>query len=112
MADREIRIELLLGARIVDEAGRAAGRIEEFRAERHGDRWVITEYVVGVAGLLERLAAFGIAGRLLNAFGGVRRPWTIPSSALDLSDPRRPRLRGAAAAGGTSQRLTPTPYRG
>ena len=31
------------------------GRIEEFRAERRGQGWVVTEYVIGSAGLLERL---------------------------------------------------------
>jgi hypothetical protein len=101
--------ELLLGTRVVDATGRVVGRIEEFRAEQRGGDWIVTEYVVGVAGLAERLAASRIARWLFRRVGRVRDAWTIPSTALDLGDPRRPRLRGPAVAGtADGPRLTPS----
>jgi sporulation protein YlmC with PRC-barrel domain len=94
MARREIRIEELLGARVLDARGRQVGRIEEMRARPEDGRCEITAYVIGVAGLLERLSLGRVARWLLPALGPARRNrCLIPWDALDLSDPRRPRLR-------------------
>jgi hypothetical protein len=63
--------------------------LEEFRAERRGTSWIITEYVIGAAGLMERL---GLGVRLIvgikRATGYVAR-W----DQLDLSNPDRPTLK-------------------
>jgi hypothetical protein len=93
MARREIRIEELLGARILDAQGQRVGRIEEMRAEHGGARCEITGYVIGLAGLLERLSLGRVARWLLPALGlAASKRCFIPWDALDLSDPRRPRL--------------------
>lgn len=94
MATREINLELLLGKQVLDSTGQSIGRIEEVRAEQQGDEWVIQEYLIGSAALLERLSAWTLGLsilRLLGArklHGGYRVPW----DKLDLTDPDRPRL--------------------
>jgi hypothetical protein len=84
----EVRLDRLVGREVYTGNHRRLGRLEEFRAERRGTGWVITEYVIGAAGLLERL---GLGVRLIvgikRAAGYVAR-W----DQLDLSNPRRPTL--------------------
>jgi hypothetical protein len=84
-----IRLDRLVGRVVRTANNRRLGRLEEFRAERLGSAWVIGEYVLGSAGLLERL---GLGVRLilgLNRAGSYVVRW----DQLDLSDPERPRLR-------------------
>jgi hypothetical protein len=85
---RELRLDRLLGRRVLAGNGDSVGRLEEFRAEKRGTGWVITEYVIGSAGLLERL---GVAVKLLfgRRGGGYVAAW----DQLDISDPDHPRLR-------------------
>jgi hypothetical protein len=83
-----IRLDRLLGRVVQTANNRRLGRLEEFRAERRGDAWVITEYVIGGAGLMERL---GLGARLvlgMNRVGGYVVRW----DQLDFSNPDRPRL--------------------
>jgi hypothetical protein len=83
-----LRLDRLVGREVHTANNRRVGRVEEFRAERRGDAWVIHEYVVGTAGLLERL---GLGVRLilgLKPGGGYVVRW----DQLDLSNPERPRL--------------------
>jgi hypothetical protein len=61
------------------------GRLEEVRAERRGAGYVVTEYILGPAGLVERLSArlpFFATGR------GFAARW----DQIDVSDPLNPRL--------------------
>jgi hypothetical protein len=83
-----IRLDRLVGRAVRTANNRRLGRMEEFRAVRRGDAWFIREYVVGTAGLLERL---GLGVRLifgLKRGGGYVVRW----DQLDLSNPERPRL--------------------
>jgi hypothetical protein len=83
-----LRLDRLIGREVRTANNRRLGRLEEFRAERRGDAWIISEYVVGSAGLLERL---GLGVRLvlgMNPGGGYVVRW----DQLDLSDPDRPRI--------------------
>jgi hypothetical protein len=94
----EIALERLLGTMVRDAAGRAAGRVEEVHARRRGGEVLVTEYVLGAAGLIDRLAL----GPLLRALLGVRfypetTRYTVGWEDLDLSDPARPRLRRPVA---------------
>jgi hypothetical protein len=84
-----LRLEWLLGRKIYTTEGRRLGRLEEFRAVRDGDDWVIDEYVIGTAGLIERL---GLAARLVV---GLRRRYgyVVRWDQMDLSNPHRPQLR-------------------
>ena len=96
----EVRVERLLGRAVVDAHGRRIGRIEEVQAEREGPEWVVRGYVLGVDGLLERLAAGAIAQGVVGRLAGARRRRRIGWDELDLSDPDRPRLRAARAGEG------------
>lgn len=86
-APAAVRLEDLLGRRVLAGNHRSIGRIEEFRAERSGRTCVLTEVVLGPGGLLERL---GVGVRLLfGRHGGGRvARW----DQIDWSDPKRPRL--------------------
>lgn len=84
---REVRLDRLLGRQVLAPNNQPVGHLEEFRVEKRGSGYVITEYVIGVAGLVERL---GVAVKLLvgKAGGGYAARW----DQLDISDPLRPRL--------------------
>ena len=83
----ELRLDRLLGRRVLSGNNRSVGRLEEFRAEMRGRDCVITAYVIGVAGLFERL---GVGAKLLigRRGGGYLARW----DQLDISDPDHPRL--------------------
>ena len=83
-----LRLDRLIGRDVHTANHRRLGRLEEFRVTRRGKDWIISEYVVGTAGLLERL---GLGVRLILGFkrpGGYVARW----DQLDLSNPDRPRL--------------------
>jgi hypothetical protein len=88
-----IRLDRLVGREVHTANNRRLGRMEEFRAEPRGDAWFISEYVVGTAGLLERL---GLGVRLVL---GLKRGrgYVVRWDQLDLSNPERPRLTCAVA---------------
>jgi sporulation protein YlmC with PRC-barrel domain len=95
MAAREINVESLLSRRVYALNGKCIGRIEEVRAETRRGECLVTEYLVGVYALFERLAASPIGRAILRTLrmrrrdGGYRVAW----NQLDLSDPEKPRLR-------------------
>jgi hypothetical protein len=84
----EARVELLLGRKVHAPDGRAVGRIEEMRAERENDYYVITEFHVGPIALIERLAVRHFGLTLPGRVRGYRVRW----DQLDLSDADHPRL--------------------
>jgi hypothetical protein len=83
-----VRLDRLIGRKILAGNNRRLGRLEECRAERRGDVWVITEWVIGSAGLLERLG-FGVR-MILGLRAG--RSFIARWDQVDISDPERPRL--------------------
>ncbi len=91
---QEIYLELLVGKPVLDSTGKSVGRIEEFRAEKQGDEWLIQEYLIGYPAILERLSAWTIGLAILHALGarklhgGYRVPW----DKLDLTNLDQPRL--------------------
>ncbi len=91
----EIHLELLLGKAVLDSTGKAIGRIEEVRAEQQGEEWVVQEYLIGYAAVLERLSAWTVGLEILHLLGAhkILGGYTIPWDKLDLSDPNKPRLR-------------------
>jgi hypothetical protein len=80
-------LDRLVGRVVHDRDGRPAGRIQELRVELRKGEWCVTEYVLGMDGLLERL---NVAVRLV--LGGSRPVRTARADYLDLSDPVGPRL--------------------
>ena len=89
---REVRLDDLLGRKVLAANNRPVGRLEECRAEVRGQTCVVVEYVIGMTGLMERL---GLGFKLLfgMATGGYVARW----DQLDISDPHRPRLTCAVA---------------
>jgi sporulation protein YlmC with PRC-barrel domain len=62
-----VRVEDLLGKRVIAPDGRVAGRIEEIRADRRGDDHEVTEILLGPGALMERLSFRNKRGRTLVA---------------------------------------------
>jgi hypothetical protein len=83
-------MDRLVGLPVVDRNGEPIGRIHELRADVNGDDWIVTHFVVGVGGLLERL---GVALKLI--VGGRASPYVVPVDQLELSDPKQARVRCA-----------------
>jgi len=83
---RFIHLEDLLGRGVLAEDGRRVGRIEEIRAERRGDDYEVTEYLLGPGALVERLS---IVHRLL---GRQPRMSVARWNQIDITAPGRPRL--------------------
>ncbi len=84
----EVRLEDLLGRRIMAPDGRPVGRIEELVAERNGDSLVVTRYLIGVRGLLRRLSF-----EMWRPHGGGLGPsYAAKWNQVDISDPEHPRL--------------------
>jgi hypothetical protein len=83
MTTATVRADRLIGRMVHTANRRRLGRLEEFRAEQRGSAWVITDYVIGTAGLIERL---GLGVRLtlgIQGAGGYVARW----DQLDLTDP-------------------------
>src|SRR5436190_24387928 len=84
----DVRLDRLVGREVYTADDRRLGRLEELRVERRATAWVITEYLIGAAGLLERLGlGLGLIVGMKRASGYVAR-W----DQLDLSNPDRPTL--------------------
>ena len=82
------RLDWIVGREVYAANSRRIGRLHEVRAEWRGSTWVITEYVIGAAGLIERL---GLGVRLVLGF---ERPtgYVARWDQVDFSNPRRPTL--------------------
>jgi hypothetical protein len=86
-AEHELHLDCMLGREVLARNNQPVGRLEEFRAEKQGRDWVVVEYVIGAAGLFERL---GVGVKLL--FGKHGGGYVARWDQLDISDPRHPRL--------------------
>jgi sporulation protein YlmC with PRC-barrel domain len=90
----ELHLEQLIGRCVYDSVGNRVGRIEEVHAKQQGDDWVILEYLVGTAAIVERLSAWNLGTGLLHFLGArkLNKSYRIPWNQLDLSNPEHPRL--------------------
>jgi sporulation protein YlmC with PRC-barrel domain len=98
MAKQRIHIEHLLGRKVIDQQGKPAGRIEEIQCQPStaGDgRTVVTDYLLGRGGLLERLSISTISLALVGFLGAHKGAGThrVPWEKMDLADPHHPRLK-------------------
>ena len=85
-APRTIRLEDLIGSRVVAVDGRTVGHVEEVRSEHRDGEHQIVEYLLGTGALLETWS-------LTASFFGRRRKKLVARwNQLDISDPRKPRL--------------------
>ena len=86
-ASSETYLDHLLGRPVLAGNNQTIGRLEEFRLADDGRAPEIVEYVIGVAGLAERL---GVGVGLL--FGRAGRGYVARWDQLDVRDPEHPRL--------------------
>lgn len=84
---RELRADRLFGREVRALDNQRIGRLEEFRTEMRGRSCTVTAYVIGVAGLSERLGV-GVRRIFGLRVGGYVARW----DQIDLSDPDHPRL--------------------
>jgi sporulation protein YlmC with PRC-barrel domain len=93
-ARASLRLERLLGRRVIDAHGRDVGSIDDLVAEPAGDEYLVTHVVLTSSNRLSRLLDFVHQIPTLRALGLGRRPRIrrIPWTWLDLSDPEHPRL--------------------
>src|SRR3954447_25468472 len=89
------KLELVLNSRVRALNGRVIGRLEEVIAERENDVCYVTDYLVGVYGWIERLAAWRIARDVFRALRLAKRDcgYRVGWHQLDVSDPSNLRLR-------------------
>ncbi|MEO8624540.1 MAG: hypothetical protein ABI625_25890 [bacterium] len=92
---REVHVERLLGRRVRDENGVVLGRLEEFLIETVDDEPAVTEFHIGTAALIERIGAFFLKLPFIGVLGGTPTEYRVAWNLMDLSDPRRPRVRAA-----------------
>ena len=90
---REAHVEHLLGRRVRDIDGHVVGRLEELRVEIVDGEYVVTEFHIGGAAVVERIAAFITQLPFFTLIPHARKGYRIPWTQLDLSDPRHPRVR-------------------
>jgi hypothetical protein len=67
--------------------GRRVGRIEECRAHKEGQGWAVTEFIIGAAGLWERL---GLGARMV--LGREPHGYIAQWDQLDFEDDEHVRL--------------------
>ena len=85
---RRLNLDAVIGRAVWSIEGQRLGRLEECRAERNGDSWFVREWLIGPAGLLERLGS----GAWLLVGTSRARGYIVRWDQLDLTDPERPRL--------------------
>jgi len=93
-ARTSLRLERLLGRRLIDAHGHVMGSIDDLVAQPVGDEYLVTHVIITSSNPLARLLGFAHQIPTLRALGLGRRPRVrrIPWSWLDLSDPEQPRL--------------------
>jgi hypothetical protein len=93
MTITDVHVEHLLGRRVRDADGRLLGRLEEFLVEMVDGEPCVTEFHVGGAAVVERIAAFTMQLPFFRLIPFSRRGYRIAWNDIDLSDSRHPRTR-------------------
>jgi hypothetical protein len=95
MKNRRIHAEHLVGRTVHDINDEKVGRIEEIEVETTGRSCYVNGFVLGEAGLLRRLSIRGIGPLFFRSLAAKGRTSsrTVPWEKLDISNPRKPKLR-------------------
>jgi sporulation protein YlmC with PRC-barrel domain len=96
----EIKVELLVGAKVCDVAGEKVGRIEEIRVQRTDKGLFVEAYLIGTSALVDRLSAWTLVRPIKGLLKNQRiySLYDVPWQDMDLSDPTHPVLRTAKRA--------------
>jgi len=84
----EAHVEHLLGQRVVDVDGRHVGRLEEMLAEIVDGETVVTEFHIGSAALVERIASFLVQLPFFRRIPLTRHGYRVGWQQFDLSNSR------------------------
>ena len=97
MTPQEIHLERLLSKPVRDAHGQVVGRIEEVRAEKHGEEYWVQEYYLGPHAFLQRLAIWmkRLPPLHLLTMGKHGKSYKASWEQMDVTDPEHPRLRCA-----------------
>jgi sporulation protein YlmC with PRC-barrel domain len=95
MRNRRVHLEHLLGRSVRDSDGCKVGRIEEVEAEETDEGCRVTKFVLGEAGFLKRLSIRAIGPLFIRSLAakGKESRRDVPWQKIDLSNPKRPKLR-------------------
>jgi hypothetical protein len=88
----EVHVEQLLGKRIHDVDGAVLGRLEDFRVEIVDGETVVTEFHIGGAAIIERIAGFMSELPIVEHLPFGLTEYRVRWQDVDLSDSRRPRV--------------------
>jgi sporulation protein YlmC with PRC-barrel domain len=93
----EIKVELLLGAKVRDANGENVGRIEEIRIERTDNALLVEAFLIGASAVVDRLSAWTLVRPIKGLLKSrhIYSLYDVPWQDMDLSDPTRPVLRTA-----------------
>ena len=88
----DVHVELLLGTKVRDAGGNVVGRIEELRVD---DNARVESYLIGASALVERLSAWTLVRPIARGLRArkVYSVYDVGWQDMDLSDPKRPKLR-------------------
>jgi hypothetical protein len=91
----DVHAELLLGAKVRDVDGKVVGRIEEFRVNNTDKACLVESYLIGASALIERLSAWTLVRPVARALHARKLYYVydVRWQDMDLSDPKRPKLR-------------------
>lgn len=93
MTSREIQVQHLLGRKARDADGHVVGRVEELLVEERDGEFVVTEYHLGPAAMLERIAGFaGQLPLLKHIPRGARAEYCVRWDQMDFTDLDHPRV--------------------
>ena len=104
MSARTVSLHDLVGRVVHDAEGRRIGRIEELKAEiafeRGGNDYVVTRFGVGRWGPFDAIASGRIVQQLVRRITRATNyvHYDVPWHLMDLSDPKRPRVKCAEEA--------------
>lgn len=98
MASTEVHVELLLGRSVRDVDGQNIGRIEELHVDVVDGESVVTEFHIGSAAMIERIAGFVRQLPFFRGLPNMRSEYRVRWQDLDISNPGEPRLRIPQAA--------------
>jgi len=92
---RLIHAEHLLGRSVRDIEGRNVGRIEEIQVENSNNGCFVSGFVLGAEGLVKRLSFRGVAPLFVPSLAdrAQKRAKAVSWQQIDLTNPKRPRLR-------------------
>ena len=72
---QRVRLDAVIGREVRTLDGQRLGHVEECRVARDGDDWVVREWVIGTAGLIERLGLGALLVVGITRRGGYVARW-------------------------------------